>query len=112
MVKNIRYHRIIFSGEDIYTEYIGIVEPEVRLLSYRRIFDILKELEDSGIIVARTKSRGRYGYANEYKLTAPTWMIGNAISKDWWYQQVDIKEREMKNEKGPQKRFKLGRDSY
>ena len=109
---------VLFSREeyqttqDIYTAYMSIESTVRPCLHYRRVFDILKELDESGLIVARTKSRGRHGYANEYVLTAPTWMIGNVISKDWWGYQRDIQARQTKNGKGPQKRFKPGRDSY
>lgn len=108
---------VLFSGKEnqstseIYTQYMTI-ESDVHHLSYSRVFGILKELDESGIIVARTRSRGRYGYANEYRLAVPTWMIGNAISKGWWFQQRNTKASMDKYETGPQKRFKPSRDSY
>ncbi len=40
-------------------------------LSYRRVFDILGELEQSDLVVGKNQSEGRYGYSRQYMLAVP-----------------------------------------
>lgn len=110
---------VLFSQEEyhptaeIYTQYMGVdTSPHLPLLSYRRVFDLLVEAQNAGLVVAKNRSRGRYGYATEYKLTAPTWMVGCAISRDWWYQQVGIKQDQERYAGESKKQFKPYRDGY
>ncbi|HET7337260.1 MAG TPA: AAA family ATPase, partial [Candidatus Nitrosotalea sp.] len=42
--------------------------PPSEPLGYRRVSELLTELENTGIIVSQSKSRGRYGYGNSHKL--------------------------------------------
>lgn len=53
-------------------------------LVYRRISELLVELENSGLVVAQSKSRGRYGYGTSYKLTVDPGTIGKIIFPKWW----------------------------
>lgn len=53
-------------------------------LGYRRVSELLTELENTGIVVSQSKSRGRYGYGSSYKLTVDPATIGNTTSPDWW----------------------------
>lgn len=53
----------------IYRQYRSITEGEQKLLSPRRISELLKELENAGLLVSQTSSKGRYGYGTQYKLT-------------------------------------------
>ncbi|KFM22155.1 ORC1-type DNA replication protein 1 [Marine Group I thaumarchaeote SCGC AAA799-B03] len=61
-------------------------------LSYRRVVDLLTELVNSGLLHARNISRGRKGYGTEYTLVIPLELVGLAIGKDWWYDQLESKE--------------------
>lgn len=61
-------------------------------LSYRRVSDLLKDLENMGIVISRTGSKGRYGYGNEYKLTLPAEIIGPYCIIGWWDKVMADKE--------------------
>jgi cell division control protein 6 len=61
--------------------------PEYKALTYRRVSDLLQDLENMGLVVSRTTSRGRYGYGKEYRPTAPPEIIGPACVLTLW---IDI----------------------
>lgn len=58
--------------------------PEYPVLGYRRVSDLLKDLENTGLVTSRAGSRGRYGYGREYKLAAPPEIIGPYCLLGWW----------------------------
>ena len=72
------------STSTIYKQYGKILEKGVKPLTYRRIHDILTEMENTGLVQSQTSSRGRHGYGTQYKLAMPPEMVGRAISKEWW----------------------------
>ena len=53
-------------------------------LSYRRVSDLLVELENSGLVVSRAYSRGRNGYGKEYKLKISPELVGPSIDSEWF----------------------------
>ena len=79
-------------AREIYDEYKSLYF-NCQKLSYRRVFDLLIELERSSLVVRKTSSHGRYGYATKYILTVHEDLIGWRISKDWWVKQRDQKAR-------------------
>jgi cell division control protein 6 len=68
----------------IYKKYSEIVSNNQNPLSYRRVSDLLVELENSGLVVSRAYSRGRGGYGKEYKLKVSPDLIGPAIDKEFF----------------------------
>jgi len=68
----------------IYKKYSEIISPKEKPLSYRRVSDLLVELENSGLVVSRAYSKGRNGYGKEYKLTVSPDLVGPAVSKDYF----------------------------
>lgn len=91
--------RITFlTGDDwhstslIYTQYTKLLQKGTKPLSYRRVSDLLTELENSGLVVSQTSSKGRHGYGTQYKLVVPPEMIGPVISKEWWEDTVKRKK--------------------
>ena len=60
-------------------------------LSYRRISDLLVELENSGLLVSRAYSRGRNGYGKEYKLKISPELVGPSIDKEWFDSILSIR---------------------
>jgi cell division control protein 6 len=72
------------STSTIYKQYCKILEKGKKPLTYRRIHDILTEMENTGLVQSQTSSRGRQGYGTQYKLVMPPEMVGNAVSKEWW----------------------------
>ena len=72
-----------YSTQEIYDEYKEtIFHTPVCPLSYRRAFDLLADLENTGIIVSKTRSSGRHGYHNFYKLTCDYRLVGQQIGKE------------------------------
>jgi len=54
----------------VYKQYCKFLSTDEDL-SYRRAFDILCELEQTGLVVSKTISAGRHGYSKLYMLTIP-----------------------------------------
>jgi len=80
--------RIYHQYQKICVKSISPSEP----LGYRRVSELLTELENTGMIVSQSKSRGRYGYGRSYKLTVDPVTIGKTISPEWWKHIEEAKE--------------------
>lgn len=94
----------------IYKKYSDIASKNSNPLSYRRISDLLVELENSGLLISRAYSRGRNGYGKEYKLNVSPELVGPSIDKDWFDSILSIRasrDRRKRMEKliKPSKRF-------
>lgn len=94
----------------IYKKYSDIVSKTDNPLSYRRISDLLVELENSWLLVTRAYSRGRNGYGKEYKLKVSPELIGPSIDQGWFNSVMSLRasrDRAKKMEKliKPSKRF-------
>jgi len=82
------------STNEIYETYQSILPcPKLKPLSYRTVFNLLSELENTGILIVRTHSKGRHGYRNYYRLTVHYDLIGWNIDPDWWMSERGMKER-------------------
>lgn len=68
----------------IYKKYCLLLEDNKKPLSYRRITDLLTELQNLGLVKSQTRSRGRYGYGTEFCLRFSPDMVGPLVSKEWW----------------------------
>jgi archaeal cell division control protein 6 len=75
----------------LYKQYTMIVQKGTKPLSYRRVSDLLTELENSGLVVSQTSSKGRRGYGTQYKLVVSPEMVGPVISREWWEDIVKTK---------------------
>ena len=98
----------------IYKKYSDIVSDK-KPLSYRRIFDLLVELDNSGLLVSRAYSSGRNGYGKEYKLKVSPELVGPEVNPEYFdalmkHRQFNdlmkLKEKHMKSRK-----IRLGRYS-
>ena len=49
--------------------YRNMLPSSIKPLSYRRASDLLNELEQDGILISQSISKGRYGFGKNYKLT-------------------------------------------
>jgi len=67
----------------IYSQYETILPKDVKKLSYRRVSDLLGELEMAGFVVSQTSSKGRQGYGTQYKLTVPPYAVKVIDPKVW-----------------------------
>jgi len=84
-----------YSTREIYERYQGLCgDSNQRPLSYRRGFDLLADLENTGVISSKTRSSGRHGYHNFYKLTYDYRLVGWIINKMWWNAQMEEKEKD------------------
>jgi cell division control protein 6 len=83
----------------IYAQYCKIIRKDTRPLTYRRVSELLTELDNTGLVVSQTSSRGRHGYGTQYKLNISPEIVGNACFPDWWKNVVQKKkEHERKEE--------------
>lgn len=62
-------------------------------LGYRRISELLTELENTGMVASQSRSRGRYGYGNSYKLVIDPVSIGKTLAPEWWKSIEDAKAK-------------------
>ena len=69
---------------DIFKEYSKIVSVKKTPLSYRRVSDLLVELENSGMLVSHTYSHGRHGYGKDYKLKVDPSLVGPSIDEKFY----------------------------
>ena len=73
------------STSTVYNQYRLILkEDTTKPLTYRRIAELLTELENMGLVISHTSSKGRHGYGTQYKLVVPPEAIGKACFPDWW----------------------------
>jgi len=78
------YEQSWAATSSLYKKYTEIVSHKEKPLSYRRVSDLLVELENSGLVVSRAYSRGRNGYGKEYKLTVSPDLVGPAVDKKFY----------------------------
>jgi cell division control protein 6 len=75
---------IWFSTSALYKQYCGKIVPEVqegvKPLQYRRFSEILVQLENTGIVVSRTRA-GEPGFGKQYRLLIPPETVANCFVK-------------------------------
>jgi archaeal cell division control protein 6 len=83
------------STSTLYNQYRHITAKETSPLTYRRISELLTELENMGLVISHTSSKGRQGYGTQYKLVVPPEVIGKvcSASEDWWNNIVERKKK-------------------
>lgn len=91
--------RITFlSGQDwhytsvLVQQYVKIWHDGTKLLTYRRVSEIIREIESTGLLVSQESSRGRHGYGKQYKLTISPIVVGKKINASWWIGLIKAKE--------------------
>jgi cell division control protein 6 len=72
------------STSTVYNQYCRILNKDTKPLTYRRIAELLTELENMGLVISHTSSKGRHGYGTQYKLVVPPEAIGKVCFPDWW----------------------------
>jgi cell division control protein 6 len=78
------------STSSLYKQYVFLSEEKPRKITYRRFYDILRDLEQLGICTAKTASHGRYGYNTEFMLTVPAETV-RFLKESLWNEWVDWK---------------------
>jgi cell division control protein 6 len=84
------------STSTVYNQYRHILEEGNKPLTYRRIAELLTELENMGLVISHTSSKGRHGYGTQYKLVIPPETIGKVCFPDWW---SDLVQRKIRHDK-------------
>jgi cell division control protein 6 len=87
------------STSTVYNQYRHILEKGDNTkppLTYRRISELLTELENMGLVTSHTSSKGRKGYGTQYKLVVPPDVIGKVCFPDWW---SDLVQRKIQHDK-------------
>ncbi|MGB9003240.1 MAG: AAA family ATPase [Nitrosotalea sp.] len=91
--------RITFlSGEEWH--YTSIIVQQYRrvwpdgstLLKYRRVSEIIHEIENAGFLVSRVGSTGRHGYGKQYRLKISPREVGRDMDSVWWGNVVKAKK--------------------
>jgi cell division control protein 6 len=85
------------STSTMYNQYRHIISRNTKPLTYRRIAELLTELENMGLVISHTSSKGRHGYGTQYKLVVPPEAIGKVCFPDWWSDLVQRKIQHDKN---------------
>ena len=57
-------------------------------MRYRRLSELLKDLENTGRVTSKTGSKGQKGYSSEFCLVVDPEIIGDLINKKWWKEKV------------------------
>src|SRR5919112_1105375 len=83
-------HEVWHSTSTVYNQYCLILQDGVKPLTYRRIAELLTELENMGLVISHTSSKGRHGYGTQYKLVVPPEIIGKVCFPDWWSNLVKL----------------------
>jgi len=79
---------------NIFKKYTEIVSKDHSLLKYRRVSDLLVELENTGILISRAYSRGRGGYGKEYKLKVDPGIVGPLVNEEFYDSQIRRRAKE------------------
>jgi archaeal cell division control protein 6 len=80
------------STSTVYNQYRHILSRDTKPLTYRRIAELLTELENMGLVTSHTSSKGRQGYGTQYKLVVPPEVVGRVCARpEWWSNIVQMK---------------------
>ena len=67
-------------------------QTDGKQLTYRRFSELLTELENMGLVVSHTSSKGRHGYGTQYKLVVSPEIVGKVCgSPEWWSNITQMK---------------------
>jgi archaeal cell division control protein 6 len=67
------------STSTLYDQYRHIISKDGKQLTYRRFSELLTELENMGLVVSHTSSKGRHGYGTQYKLVVSPEIVGKTL---------------------------------
>lgn len=68
----------------LYNQYGEIVQKGTKPLGYRRVSELFTELQNTGLVMSQTSSKGRHGYGTQYKLAVSPEMVGMTAFPEWW----------------------------
>jgi len=76
----------------LHKKYCDLVQKGTKPVSHRRFSEILRELENTGLVTSQTGSQGRKGYSSQFRLVMPPEIVGQACFPDYW-KKVEEKKR-------------------
>ena len=76
----------------IYLQYQKLVASNVKPLTYRRVSELLIDLQNTGLVQSHTSSKGRQGYGTQFKLINLPEVVGSLCFPDSWKEIVQRKE--------------------
>ena len=79
----------VYSTKEIFNEYQSLHIKDGKHLEYRRVFDLLDELENLGVVESNKTSQGRFGYHKLYRLLVHYDLVGYLVCGINWYNQVN-----------------------
>ena len=85
------------STSALYEKYKTFLEKGIKSVTNRRFSELLKDLDNTGIVESVTQSKGRQGYGSEFKLCVLPETIGNICAKKWWDENVVKKKKQQQN---------------
>lgn len=83
------------STSRIFSQYQKLVPSSIKPLSYRRISELMIDLENSGLVKHHTASRGRYGRDTQFKTIELPETVGEICFPDSWKSLVSKKKERM-----------------
>lgn len=87
------------SGQDwhytsvIVKQYDKVWRDRAKLLTYRRVSEIIREIEGTGLLISQESSKGRQGYGKQHKLVISPHVVGKKIDASWWIGLMQAKEQ-------------------
>lgn len=87
------------SGQDwhytsvIVKQYDKVWRDHAKPLTYRRVSEIIREIEGAGLLISQESSKGRHGYGKQYKLVISPNVVGKKIDASWWIGLMRAKEQ-------------------
>lgn len=87
------------SGQDwhytsvIVKQYDKVWRDNAKPLTYRRVSEIIREIEGAGLLISQESSKGRHGYGKQYKLVISPNVVGKKIDASWWIGLMRAKEQ-------------------
>lgn len=93
---------------EVYGQYTKIITKDAKKLTYRRVSELLTELENTGLVLSHTSSKGRHGYGTQYKLTVSPVMVGRICFPEWW-KNIEEKKKQHEKDMEEKKMFKQRR---
>lgn len=89
---------------EIYKQYCKEIVKGQKELGYRRVTEILTDIQNSGLVVSQPMAKSNGGYGRGYKLVVEPKMIGDACYPSRWeiaekHREVELILAEMEKEK-------------
>lgn len=76
----------------IVQQYRRVWQDGSNLLKYRRVSEIIREIENTGFLVSQVSSRGSHGYGRQYKLAMSPHEVGRYMGSGWWEDIIKVKK--------------------